>query len=172
MATVYAWALAPGRLPRTRKGSGLVMRRSDAKTPRNKGAKADTGAGEAVLVYDGDCPLFSHFARLVRLRSAIGTVRLVDARDGGPEVARLRAAGLDLDRGNVFSFGGRDYFGEEAVTAIAVMAGLDGPAGRAITWTLRSPRRTRALYPLLRAGRNLALRIKRRPQLAEHLGAP
>lgn len=139
---------------------------------RSNGKSSKAGSGEAVLVYDGECPLCSHFARLVRLRSAIGTVRLVDARNGGPEVARLRAAGFDLDRGNVFSFGGRDYFGEEAVIAIAVMGGLGGPAGRAIAWTLRSPRRARALYPLLRAGRNLALRIKGRPQLAEHLGEP
>lgn len=147
-----------------------MIGKSTTKSTPNDGVKADAGPGEAVLVYDGDCPLCSHFARLVRLRAAIGTVRLVDARDGGPEVKRLRAAGFDLDRGNVFSFGGRDYFGEEAVVAIAVMGGLSGPAGRAIAWTLSNPRRARALYPLLRTARNTALWIKGSPQLAEHLG--
>ena len=41
---------------------------------------------EAWLVYDGDCPFCSAYVRFVRLRDAVGTVHLVDAREGGPVV--------------------------------------------------------------------------------------
>jgi predicted DCC family thiol-disulfide oxidoreductase YuxK len=127
------------------------------------------GAHEgAALVYDGACPFCSGFARLVRLRAAVGEVRLINARDGGPEVTRLRAAGIDLDRGSVFIYGGRDYVGAESVAAVAMLSGLGGVSGRIVGWLFRAPSRARLAYPLLRGLRNLALAVKRRPSLADH----
>jgi len=124
-------------------------------------------APAAVLVYDGACPFCSHFAAMVRLRAAVGAVTLVDARAGGPEIERLRAKGIDLDQGNVFTYGGRDYVGPEAMHAIAALSGLDGVFGRTVAWMIGSPTRARMLYPLLRGVRNLTLRLKRVPQLGD-----
>lgn len=121
----------------------------------------------AVLVYDGACPFCTRFATMVRLRAAVGAVELVDARTGGPVVERLRAQGIDLDRGNVFSYGGRDYVGPEAMRAIATLTGLGGGFGRLIAWMIGTPGRARLLYPLLRGLRNLMLRLKGAPQLGE-----
>jgi len=129
------------------------------------GDEAGGEGGRAVLVYDGACPLCTRFAMMVRLRAAVGEVALVDARAGGPVIERLRAQGIDLDQGNVFSYGGRDYVGPEAMQAIATLAGLGGVAGRLVAWMVRSPGRARLLYPLLRGGRNLMLRLKGVPQL-------
>ena len=56
---------------------------------------------------------------MVRLRAAVGAVELIDARQGGPVIERLRAKGIDLDQGNVFSYGGRDYVGPEDIQAVA-----------------------------------------------------
>ena len=125
----------------------------------------DTDPTVAVVVYDGECPFCRRFATMVRLRSAVGKVCLVDARAGSPIVARLRSKGIDLDRGNVFSYGGRDYVGPEALTAISMLAGLGGGTGRAFAWIMRSPFRARLLYPILRGMRNLALRVKGTPQI-------
>jgi len=129
------------------------------------GDEAGGEGARAVLVYDGACPLCTRFAMMVRLRAAVGEVALVDARAGGPVIERLRAQGIDLDQGNVFSYGGRDYVGPEAMQAIATLAGLGGVAGRLVAWMVRSPGRARLLYPLLRGGRNLMLRLKGVPQL-------
>lgn len=138
--------------------------------PTGTGATAPDARGAAMLVYDGECPFCSSFARLARLRATVGEVRLIDARDGGPEVARLRAAGIDLDRGSVFIYGGRDYVGADSVAAVALLTGTGGVSGRIVGWLFRAPRRARAIYPLLRSLRNLSIRVKRRPSLAEHLG--
>jgi len=131
---------------------------------------AVSAPANAALVYDGECPFCTRFATMVRLRAAVGEVALVDARAGGPVVERLRAKGIDLDRANVFSFGGRDYVGAEALTAIAMLAGLGGGMGKAFAWVMRGPRRARMLYPTLRGLRNLALKIKGAPQIGGTAG--
>lgn len=128
-----------------------------------------TPVATASLVYDGACPFCSRFATMVRLRAAVGAVELINAREGGPAIERLRAKGIDLDQGNVFTYGGRDYVGPEAMHAIAALTGLDGVFGRMIAWMIGSPARARVLYPILRGLRNLALRFKRVPQLGETL---
>jgi len=138
---------------------------SEAADKQAKDAQA--GQAAAVLVYDGACPLCSRFAAMVRLRAAVGEVELVDARQGGPTIERMRARGIDLDQGNVFTYGGRDYVGPEAMRAVATLTGLDGGFGRAVAWMVGAPWRARLLYPVLRGGRNLALRLKGEPQLGE-----
>jgi predicted DCC family thiol-disulfide oxidoreductase YuxK len=124
-------------------------------------------AAGAVLVYDGAYPFCTHFATMVRLRAAVGAVELVDARKGGPVIERLRAKGVDLDQGNVFSFGGRDYVGPDAMHAVATLTGLNGLFGRMVAWMIRAPGRARLLYPMLRGVRNLMLKLKRAPQLGD-----
>jgi predicted DCC family thiol-disulfide oxidoreductase YuxK len=121
----------------------------------------------ATLVYDGACPFCTRFATMVRLRAAVGAVELVNARDGGPVIDRLCAKGIDLDQGNVFSYGGRDYVGPEAMQAIATLTGLEGLFGRIAAWMIAAPGRARLLYPLLRGVRNLMLKLKGEPQLGE-----
>lgn len=128
---------------------------------------SDHASTAAVLVYDGACPFCTRFATMVRLRTAVGAVELVNARDGGPVIERLRAQGIDLDQGNVFSYGGRDYVGPEAMQAIATLTGLEGLFGRMVAWMIAAPGRARLLYPLLRGVRNLMLKLKGEPQLGE-----
>lgn len=128
---------------------------------------SDHARTAAVLVYDGACPFCTRFATMVRLRAAVGAVELVNARDGGPVIERLRAKGIDLDQGNVFSYGGRDYVGPEAMQAIATLTGLEGLFGRMVAWMIATPGWARLLYPLLRGVRNLMLKLKGEPQLGE-----
>lgn len=112
---------------------------------------------EAWIVYDGECPYCRNYVRLVRLRDALGTVRLIDARKGGPEVEHVRAAGLDLDEGMIFRYGGRLYHGADAIHMMAVLAGPSGLFNRINARVFRSPARAAFLYPILRAGRNTTL---------------
>lgn len=120
----------------------------------------DRGTAGAVLIYDGDCPFCTRFAALVRLREAAGPVRLVNARDGGPEVERLRADGVDFNEGNAFIFGDRVYLGADSMVAIALLTEGGGPIRRLLAWLMRAPGRARVLYPVLRGLRNLSLRVR------------
>ena len=120
----------------------------------------DPSAAGAVLIYDGDCPFCRQFAKLVRLREAAGPVRLVNARDGGPEVDRLQADGVDFNEGNAFIYGTRVYVGADSMVAIALLTDGGGPMRRLLAWSMREPWRARALYPVLRGLRNLALRLR------------
>ncbi|MEM1276230.1 MAG: DCC1-like thiol-disulfide oxidoreductase family protein [Pseudomonadota bacterium] len=121
---------------------------------------------EIAIVYDGECPFCASYVGMVRLRQAAGSVRLIDARGGGPEVDRIRKAGLDLDEGMVLLTGDEMYHGADCIHRMGLMSTRLGVFNRLNAWVFRSPARSRFLYPILRAGRNLALKILRRKKIS------
>lgn len=120
-----------------------------------------TGAREddRWLVYDGDCPFCSHYVAKLRLDRAEGPVRLINAREGGPEVAAVREAGFDLNQGFVVQLNGRLYGGADAIHRLALVSTPSDTFNRMNATIFRSPTAARWLYPLLRSGRALALRL-------------
>ena len=117
------------------------------------------------LVYDGGCPFCSAYVRLVRLRQAVGEVVLVDAREGGPLIDEIVAAGLDLDDGMVLKYGGRFYHGDDCLNRLALLTTASSIFNRVNALIFRSPKAARLLYPYLRSGRNWALRLLGRSKL-------
>jgi predicted DCC family thiol-disulfide oxidoreductase YuxK len=117
------------------------------------------------ILYDGDCPFCRSYLHMQRLRQAIGPVRLVNARDGGPEVTAATEAGLDLDQGMVLSYEGRLYHGDACMNMLALLSDDRRLLARLVNWLFASRNRASALYPLLRAGRNLTLRLLSRRRL-------
>ena len=131
-------------------------------------AQDDTERDGAVIVYDGECPFCTSYARLVTLRQAVGPVTLLDARQGGPLVSRLAAEGYDLDEGMVLFYGGQTYHGGDCLHMLALLSGGGGAANRLWAAVFRRPGTARRLYPVLRAGRNAVLRLLGR----EKIGRP
>lgn len=117
------------------------------------------------LVYDGDCPVCSRYVRLVRLRESVGDVRVLNARDGGPVVDEIVRRGLDLDEGMVLIHQGRYYHGSDCIHMLAMLASPSGLFNRLNAAVFRSPGLSRALYPVLRFGRNTLLKILGRSPL-------
>ncbi len=111
------------------------------------------------ILYDGECPFCNSYVALLRLREAIGPVRILNAREGGPEFELARAAGLDLDEGMVLHFQRRLFHGDECIQVLALLSEPRGLLRRSMSWVFRSPRRAKWLYPWLRAGRNVTLRL-------------
>ena len=142
----------PRRLP------GSAVRGSGQKG-RVTAMVAQTEEPRAVIVYDGQCPFCSRYVKLVRLRESLGEVRLVNAREGGPLVAELQRAGVDLDEGMALQLDGRLYHGDECIHMLALLSTPSSAFNRLNAALFRSPRAARLLYPLLRAGRNTALRL-------------
>ena len=124
-------------------------------------AAAGATASDKVLtvVYDGECPFCRNYVRLTALRSAVGSVALVDARRHGAEVRRLESLGYDLDEGMAAIYGGKIYHGSDAVVMISALTGENGIAARWLALLLRDPARARWLYPAMKLGRNLTLKL-------------
>ncbi|MGX1790788.1 DCC1-like thiol-disulfide oxidoreductase family protein [Bosea sp. NPDC055332] len=111
------------------------------------------------LLYDGDCPFCSNYVAYTRLREAAGPIAMRDAREH-PDLVRMHAqAGRDINQGMILHLDGATYFGGDVLNRLALMS-TRSDAFNALTAALfRSPRLARLLYPALRAGRNLTLRL-------------
>ncbi|TXN06229.1 DUF393 domain-containing protein [Methylobacterium sp. WL64] len=119
------------------------------------------------VVYDGECPFCSNYVRLMALRRSVGTVALVDAREGGPVVEDLTRRGYDLDNGMVVRHGRTLYYGPDALVLLSTLSEDRGPIGRALSWLLRSPSRARLLYPMMKLGRRATLALLGRRLIAQ-----
>ena len=122
----------------------------------------------AALVYDGNCPVCNAYVRFIRLRDSVGDVQLVNAREGGDLVEKVRTANLDLDEGMVLWYGGRFYHGADCINMLAVLSSKSGLFNRINAIIFGRPTLARIFYPVLRFGRNTLLRILGRSRLELH----
>lgn len=122
--------------------------------------------GDLVVVYDGDCPFCCNYVALMALRKATGSVELVDARSDAPPVIKLKQLGYDLNEGMAALYGGNVYYGSDAVTFLSSLANERGWLGRLIAHVLRGPRRARLIYPILKLGRRVTLRLLGKPPIS------
>lgn len=123
----------------------------------------DLNLGDAVdetwIIYDGECPFCSRFVEWQRLKESVGTVNLHDARDENGLVKALWKAGFDLNEGMILIFGGHVYHGDECIHRLALLSSGSGWFNKLNAWIFRSPGVSSYTYPILRAGRNLTLRL-------------
>jgi predicted DCC family thiol-disulfide oxidoreductase YuxK len=122
---------------------------------------------EAWVVYDGQCPFCSRYVALLRLRDTLGRVELVNAREGGPIVDEIIAAGLDLDEGMALKMNGHLYHGDECIHRLALLSTPSTTFNRVNRAVFRSKTMSRVLYPVLRSGRNAILRLLGRPKFGD-----
>lgn len=123
-------------------------------------AKADV-----VIIYDGECPFCSSYVRLMRLREAVGSVDLVDARQHPAIVRELATAGIDLDEGMVVKTSSETLHGADAVNWLSLRSGNRGIGGRLHRFLLGNRKVAHLAYPAMRAGRNAALRLLGRSKI-------
>ena len=125
-------------------------------------------AGEQLwLVYDKDCPFCSSYVKYVRLQRSIGQLHLVDARRGGELVESVIKNGFDLNEGMVLIYQDRFYHGADCINILALMSTRSGLFNKVNSAIFRSATVSRLLYPVLRAGRNLILKLLGRKRLGK-----
>ena len=117
------------------------------------------------LIYDGECPFCSRYAKLARLRNTIGDLRLINARDMTAEVRGAINLGYNLDDGLLLSLDGSLYHGADCLNRLALLSSRSTVFNRLSYALFRSPRVSRFAYPLLRAGRSAALKLLGRSPL-------
>lgn len=119
------------------------------------------------VVYDGECPFCSRYVKMMRLREALGPIELIDARTSHPVVTMLNERKIDLDEGMALVQGDRISHGDECIHRLALMTTPSGAFNRINARIFRSAAASRILYPFLRSGRNLALKLLGRKKLSE-----
>lgn len=123
----------------------------------------------ALIVYDGDCVFCQNYVRFMRLRDAVGPVELLDARSGDPRVAAFQREGYDLNEGMLFVFDDRVHHGDEAVNLLAILSSPSSLFGRLNRAILSSRVAARLIYPVLKLGRRITLRLRGRPLIPADL---
>ena len=107
------------------------------------------------ILYDGECPFCAGYVKMARLKSMSGTVELMDARSVPDLTAEHARAGRNIDQGMIVELDDKVYFGGEAMWAINTLLSEN--------WLLKHLSARSILvfvYPAMRAGRNLVLRIR------------
>jgi predicted DCC family thiol-disulfide oxidoreductase YuxK len=126
-----------------------------------------TKNAELIVVYDGECPFCSRYVRLLKLREAVGRIRLINARDGGPVAIALHKAGYDLNEGMVALYGGQTYHGADCINVLAFLSTGSGVFNCLNSFIFRSKHLSRALYPILRLGRAATLKMLGKSQITD-----
>ncbi len=106
------------------------------------------------IVYDGDCPFCRSYVALLRLREQYD-VRLVDARK---EPALAAQYGLDLNEGMIADLDGEVHHGARAVS---LLSRLSESHVSPLRWDWFAD----FAYPVVRFGRNAALKVLGRRQI-------
>ena len=126
---------------------------------------ANVANDEILLVYDMECPACDYYCQIVRIRESVGELKIVDARDSSEVMDEITDLGLDIDQGMVLKMGGEIYYGPDAIHAIALISSRSGAFNRLNYWVFRSKTLSRILYPVLKACRNLLLKMMRKTKI-------
>ena len=113
------------------------------------------------LLYDGDCPFCSNYVAFLNLRERFPDLELVNLREDPQHeaVASVQAMDLKLDEGMALvKANGEVIYGAEAINELAEDGTLNG-------WLFGSKRRSKAIYPALKAGRKITLKLLGRKKL-------
>ncbi len=122
--------------------------------------------GGMTVIYDGECPLCSAYVRVVRLRDIVDHLELVDARDSQRRTQALQKLGYNLNDGMIVLYNRTIYHGADGVHIISMLSGRSGFANGILRLFMSNKSIAKFSYPLLRAGRNLLLRIRGVEQIA------
>ena len=120
---------------------------------------------DILLVYDKECPACNYYCNLARIRESVGNLVLVNARDDSLVMREITAAGLDIDQGMVLKVADKLYYGSDAIHALSLMSTRSGIFNRLSYFFFRSETVSALLYPVLRACRNLLLKILRKSKI-------
>lgn len=129
----------------------------------DRNESAEESMQDDFLLYDGECPFCSFYARNSGFETPEGRpLTLIDANRAPDLISEMRAQGCEVDEGMVLVTGGRSYQGAEAMTALEAMTSGAGWFGGLSKWFASNPARVRALYPWFQRLRRAALWVKGR----------
>jgi predicted DCC family thiol-disulfide oxidoreductase YuxK len=114
---------------------------------------------ENFVLYDGACPICASYMAIAALRRVKPDVAVLDARQEPTLVADLRRRGHAVNESILVQLGDRVFAGPAATRLIANLGSANPVMRRSALWLIGSAPWSAALYPWLRATRNLLLKI-------------
>ena len=141
-----------------------ALQRKNSKNHQRKNSKPDV----ILIIYDGACPFCRAYIRLQRFREDIGPVELLSARDTDDRIAHYQHQGFDLNQGMLVVMGEVVHAGADAMVVLASCSTSSGWFNRCNRWIFSSRHLSRLMYPILRAGRRLALLLLGVPLIREN----
>jgi predicted DCC family thiol-disulfide oxidoreductase YuxK len=116
---------------------------------------------DAWLVYDGECPVCKTYCKYIRIRAAVGNLRLVDARQPSALMDEITAAGLNIDQGMVLKFKDAIYYGPDAIHMLTLLSTPSGFFNRMNYYVFSTKAGAKIFYPMGKAFRTLLLKLLR-----------
>ena len=114
----------------------------------------------ATVVYDHQCPVCRAYCESMEARHP-ETTYLLDARKDSELMREITRQGFDIDEGMVVEMSGKLFFGARAIHILANREGTDTWFDRINRLLFRRLSVAKVWYPLLKALRNLLLRVLR-----------
>ena len=121
--------------------------------------------GDIQLVYDRQCPACEFYCQRIDVDRGAGNLVRVDAREPSEILDEITRRGLDIDEGMVLKVGDELFYGADAINALALLSTRAGFVNRLAYWAFRSRGLSRFLYPILKACRNLLLKLLGRTRI-------
>ncbi len=117
------------------------------------------------LVYDGECPFCANYVELLSLREQFPGLVLVNAREEKDHeaVKKMLQAGFVVDEGMALIEDDTIFYGAAAIYSLARPS--NSVFGRLNWWIFKSQRRAVLLYPILKFGRSIVLKMLGRRKL-------
>lgn len=122
------------------------------------------------VIYDGDCPFCASYVDYCRLREAFPGAVLTDAREVPERIAAYRRDGMEINDGMIVIYGDAVYFGDRAMAILSEISRSGAVLQGILRVLFRRPTLAVPVYAVLRAGRNLTLRLMGRKKIGPSPG--
>jgi predicted DCC family thiol-disulfide oxidoreductase YuxK len=117
------------------------------------------------ILYDRECPVCDAYCTIADVRAEAGKIRLLDARKDSELLREVTARSLNIDEGMVVRYRGELHYGADAIHVLALLSPRKTLFDRLSWLVFRSKSRARVVYPVMKAGRNLLLKILGRTRI-------
>ena len=114
------------------------------------------------LLYDGECPFCDNYIKLLKLKSILPELQLLNAHSHKDLVDHFRNEGLEINDGMIFSLDESIYYGPDCIHALTVLADNNSFFSRLNKIIFKNKKRAKILYPILVHMRKLYFTIMRK----------
>ena len=116
------------------------------------------------IYYDGGCPFCKSFVTLSRLKTMYD-VKLHNLRNLPDDVKLFMDQGYNVEDGMLVRVEDEIYFGHQAVQIIADLSNKNKVIGRIYFTIFSNKKFVKFIYPFMRLGRNITLKILGRKKI-------
>lgn len=130
-------------------------------------SETDGNASDDIVevLYDTECPVCDAYCSIAEIEKSKGSIERIDARKDGDLLREVTAKNLDIDEGMVVKYRNELYYGADAIHILSILAPRKSLFEKISYHLFKSKTRARLIYPVLKAGRNLLLRVLGRSRI-------